>query len=86
MRFEDVVELYYFDEPLRQPFSRYLIKVENEIKSQISYYFTEKNEEYLDISNYNYVGKKNQRDIDRLIKILKGYVTKPTAYDNINHA
>ena len=61
---------------------RYLIKVENEIKSQISYYFTEKNgenqKEYLDTANYNYVGKKNQRDIDRLIKILEGYVTKPT--------
>ena len=69
---------------------RYLIKVENEIKSQVSYYFTEKNgenqKEYLDTANYNYVGKKNQRDIDRLIKILEGYVTKPTDYHYINHA
>ena len=80
-RFEDIVELYYFDELLRQLFLRYLIKVENGIKSQVSYYFTEKNgenqKEYLDTSNYNYAGKKNQRDIDRLIKILEGYVTKP---------
>ena len=57
---------------------KYLIKVENEIKSQVSYYFTEKNgenqTEYLDTANYNYVGRKNQRDIDRLIKILEGYV------------
>lgn len=69
---------------------RYLIKVENEIKSQVSYYFTEKNgksqKEYLDTSNYNYVGKKNQRDIDRLIKILEGDVTRPTDYNYINHA
>lgn len=43
-RFEDIVELYYFDESLRQLFLRYLIKVENEIKSQVSYYFTEKME------------------------------------------
>ena len=89
-RFEDIVELYYFDESLRQLFLRYLIKVENEIKSQVSYYFTEKNgenqKEYLDTANYNYVGKKNQRDIDRLIKILEGYVTKPTDYHYINHA
>ena len=89
-RFEDIVELYYFDESLRQLFMRYLIKVENEIKSQVSYYFTEKNgenqKEYLDIANYNYVGKKNQRDINRLIKILEGYVTKPTDYHYINHA
>lgn len=89
-RFEDIVELYYFDESLRQLFLKYLIKVENEIKSQVSYYFTEKNgesqKEYLDTSNYNYVGKKNQRDIDRLIRILEGYVTKPTDYHYINHA
>jgi len=32
-RFEDIAELYYFDELLRQLFLRYLIKVENEIKS-----------------------------------------------------
>jgi len=35
------------------------LKVENEIKSQISYYFTEKNGEsqqgYLDNANYNYI-------------------------------
>ena len=43
-RFEDIVELYYFDELLRQLFLRYLIKVENGIKSQVSYYFTEKME------------------------------------------
>ena len=69
---------------------RYLIKVENEIKSQVSYYFTERNgenqKEYLDRPNYNYTRKKNQRDIDRLIKILEGYVVKPTDYHYINHA
>ena len=79
-RFEDIVELYYFDELLRQLFLRYLIKVENGIKSQVSYYFTEKNgenqKEYLDTSNYNYSGKKNQRDIDRLIKKLEGVCYK----------
>ena len=36
-------------------------------------YFSEKNgenqKEYLDKSNYNYSGKKNQRDIERLIQI-----------------
>lgn len=55
-----------------------------------AYYFTEKNgedqKEYLDKSNYNYSGKKNKRDIDRLIKILEGYVTKPTDYNYINHS
>lgn len=89
-RFEDIVELYYFDESLRQLLLRYLIKVENEIKSLVSYYFTEKHgenqKEYLDTANYNYVGMKNQRDINHLIQILATYVTKPTNYHYINHA
>lgn len=89
-RFEDIVELYYFDESLRQLFLKYLIKAENEVKSLVSYYFTEKNgenqKEYLDTQNYNYVGKRNQKDIDKLISILSGYVTKPTDYHYINHA
>lgn len=42
--------------------------------------------EYLTTANYNYAGRKNQRDIDRLLKILEGYVTKPTEYHYINHA
>ncbi|MBO4952514.1 MAG: Abi family protein [Lachnospiraceae bacterium] len=85
-----MVELYYYDEGLRQLFLKYLIKVENEIKSEVSYYFTEKNGDnqsaYLDIKNYNYVGKKNQRDINSLINILRSYVTKSTDYQYINHA
>ena len=46
-KFDDIVELFYFDEALRQLFLKYLIKVENEIKSQISYVFTEKHGERL---------------------------------------
>ncbi len=88
--FKDIVALYYFDEQLRQLFLRYLIKVENEVKSMISYFFTEKHgenqQEYLNTHNYKYYGKKNIRDIDYLIKLLENYVTKPTDYHYINHA
>ena len=88
--FEDIVELYYFDEQLRQIFLRYLIKVENEVKSLVSYYFTEKHgenqQEYLNVHNYKYFGKKNIRDINYLVRILGTYVTKPTDYHYINHA
>lgn len=53
-------DIGYAKNILRQLFLRYLIKVENEIKSRISYYFTEKNgeekKEYLDTANYNYKG------------------------------
>ena len=89
-KFEDIVELYYFDEQLRQLFLRYLIKIENEIKSLVSYHFCEKYGEnqkaYLNPQNYQYHGKKNQDDINRLIKILESYVKKPTDYPYINHA
>lgn len=89
-KFEDIVELYYFDEQLRQLVLRYLIKVENELKSVVSYYFSEKNGEsqqaYLNLTNYNYNGKKNRKDVERLIKILNDLATKPSDYTYINHA
>lgn len=88
--FEDIVELYYFDEQLRQIFLKYLIKVENEIKSLVSYYFTakygESQQEYLNVHNYRYFGKRNIRDIDYLIRLLRNYAEKPTDYHYINHA
>ena len=90
IRFEDIVELYYFDEHLRQLVLKYLIKVENELKSLVSYYFSEKNGEsqqaYLNFTNYNYSGKRNRKDIERLIKILSDLATKPSDYTYINHA
>lgn len=88
--FEDIVELYYFDEQLRQTFLKYLIKAENEIKSLVSYYFTEKygenQKQYLDVHNYQYFGKKNVKDIDYLVHVLEKYVTRTTEYHYINHA
>lgn len=90
IKFEDIVELYYFDEHLRHLVLRYLIKVENELKSVVSYYFSEKNGEsqqaYLNANNYNNSGKKNRKDIERLIKILSDLATKPSDYTYINHA
>lgn len=87
--FEDIVELYYFDEKLRQLFLHYLIKVENEIKSLVSYYFTEEHgesqQEYLDVNNYKYSGR-NIKDINYLVRILNGYITKSTDYHYINHS
>jgi Abortive infection bacteriophage resistance protein len=89
-KFEEIVELYYFDEQLRELFLKYLIKVENQVKSLVSYYFTEKygekQKEYLNVHNYNYKGKKNIWDVDRLVKTMEGYTTKQTDYHYINHA
>lgn len=87
--FEDIVALYEFDENLRGLFLKYLQKIERQMKSYLSFYFCEKHgesqEKYLNRANYNYI-KKNQKDIDRLIRILKHYTDGRTDYQYINHA
>lgn len=68
---------------------KYLQKIERQMKSYLSFYFCEKHgesqEKYLNRANYNYI-KKNQKDIDRLIRILKHYTDGRTDYQYINHA
>ena len=36
--FDEIVELYYFDEQLRNLFLKYILQVERHFKSMISYY------------------------------------------------
>ena len=71
--FEEIVALYKFDENLRELFLKYLLMIEQNMRSQISYYFSQKNgdnqTEYLNINNYNNI-KKHTKGIKHLIKIL----------------
>jgi len=87
--FEDVFNLYCFDETLREINLRYLLKAEQQLKSMISYYFCEKYGDsqlaYLEKTNYNYTSCKNKNDIEKLVRILENYVTKETDYHYINH-
>ncbi len=89
--FDDIVNLYEFDRALREIFLSYILRVEDHLKSLLSYAFCKKYGEsqnaYLDKNNYNYLGKRNIRDIDRLTKtVLPKYVCGKTAYGYINHA
>ena len=88
--FEDIVNLYCFDETLRELTLRYLMKAEQQLKSMISYYFCEKygdmQSAYLTKSNYNYTTIQNKHDVDKLVKILESYANKKTDYHYINHA
>jgi abortive infection bacteriophage resistance protein len=54
--FEDIENLYYFDEALRELFFKYLLKVEQKLKSHISYCFSEDHGNSIDAytSLYNY--------------------------------
>ena len=88
-RFEDIVNLYEFDASLRELFLKYLLRVEWEIKSLISYHFCEKFGEnqvaYLNINNYNTSGK-NRTGVQKLVNVLNRYTSRPTDYNYINHA
>ncbi|MBQ8596742.1 MAG: Abi family protein [Lachnospiraceae bacterium] len=87
--FEDIVALYEFDEQLREIFLRYLLKIEGQIKSHLSFYFCQKygelQSEYLNPLNYNNI-KKNCGDITKLIKTMSRFTSGKTDYQYINHA
>lgn len=55
--FEEIVSLYKFDAELRELFFKYLLQIERQMRSLMSYYFTEmygaEQKQYLDANNYN---------------------------------
>lgn len=89
-RFEDIVQLYMFDEMLRELNLKYILKAEQQLKSLISYYFCDRYGDsqtaYLTKTNYDYTTPKNKRDIDKLVKLLNdNYISHNTDYPYINH-
>lgn len=86
--FEEIVAFYYFDDELRSLFLKYILHVERHMKSMISYHFSEKyganQNAYLNKYNYN-LTKKNQHEIQRLVKSLQKSVSFPTHYTYIAH-
>ena len=72
-----------FDEELRTPFLKYILHVERQLKSMLSYYFCEKYGEqqaaYLDVNNYN-VTRKTVGDITRLVNTLSKSISLPSHY------
>lgn len=59
--FEDIVALYYFDESLRELVFKYICRIEQKLRTEISYYFCNKYSsnqmDYLNSDNYNNRGK-----------------------------
>jgi abortive infection bacteriophage resistance protein len=84
--FEDIVNLYEFDEELRLLVFKYICHVEQKIRSQISYYFCDKyssnQTDYLNPLNYNQ-SKKNRSGITKLIQILDYNANHDTSHDYI---
>ena len=63
--FEDIVNLYDFDEELRLLVFKYICHIEQRIRSQVSYYFCEKysssQNDYLNPNHYNYSRRRMER-------------------------
>ena len=84
--FEEIVSLYEFDVELRELFFRYLLQIERNLRSLMSYYFTETygaaQKEYLNPQNYD-LTKKNKYTVERLIATLERAAnTQDYAYIN----
>lgn len=86
--FDEIVSLYCFDEKIRSIFLKYILHVERQMKSLVSYHFCEKYGEnqgkYLDSSNYN-LNKKNQNDIYKMVGCLAKAISLPSHFEYIVH-
>jgi len=86
--FEEIFSFYTFDEELRSLFLKYILKVEQHMKSMISYHFCEKYGEhqsgYLTDTNYN-LNRKNNIQVQRLVNSLSKAIATPSQYKYINH-
>lgn len=87
-RFEDLYELYCFDKELRSLFIEHILTVERNVKSSLSYHFCsvfgDEQTDYLNISNYDYTGKKIPM-IQNMLNIMSGQLRRDSDYIYIRH-
>ncbi|MCL2662353.1 MAG: Abi family protein [Oscillospiraceae bacterium] len=86
--FEEVVALYKYDESLRELFLKYILQIEQKMRSLLSYYFSMKHgnqqSKYLSPVNYDQSPKK-ARDLKRLIGVICNIVQTTTKYHYVAH-
>ena len=86
--FEDIYELYSFDNDLRNIFLKYILMAERNIKSSLSYHFCKEygdlQSDYLNVNNYDYTGKK-KNVINKMVKIMSGQLRYDSDYVYIRH-
>jgi len=86
--FEEIVALYRLDENLRGLSLKYLLQIEQAMRSMLSYYFTEKHGDiqtaYLSPQNYDNSPRKKQA-LSTLLGVLKTLALNSTDYPYINH-
>ena len=85
---KDIYSLYTFDDALRHILMKYILIVELNIKSLLSYSFCEKfgeNQiEYQNAVNYKYT-PDNQRDINDLIQIITNQINNAWKFSYVAH-
>lgn len=86
--FEEIVALYQFDASLRELFLKYLLLIEQKMRSLLSYYFAEyygaEQAHYLSPGSYDNI-KKNAKGIKKLIGILNRIAITSLDYPYITH-
>ena len=86
--FEDIYELYQFDNDLRNIFIKYILIAERNIKSSLSYHFChiygDQQEDYLNMNHYNDTDK-NEMVIKKMLKIMNGQLRVDSDYIYIRH-
>ena len=90
MNYSCVCRVYYFDEALRELFFKYLLKVEQNLKSHISYCFSEEHGNSIDATytslyNYDYQDTKKVPEIFRLLGEINRVITTNFNAVNLNH-
>ncbi|MCM1298193.1 MAG: Abi family protein [Firmicutes bacterium] len=71
--FEDIEQLYKFDEKLRLIILEHILLIERRVKASLSYHFSEDFKEvngYINADNYNYSGIQKIQEIIKLVSIL----------------
>lgn len=86
--FNDIYALYKFDESLRLLFLKYILIIERNIKSLISYEFCQRfgngQCEYFNATNYKYTSQ-NVENVNRFLSMLSSSYQKSKDYKYIEH-
>lgn len=71
--FEEIFALYKFDKSLKDIYLEYILKIENNIKSMIAYYFSENNgnDNYLKLSNFENFNDIHSISLEKKQKRIK---------------
>lgn len=84
----DIYAFYNYDMELRELFLKYILMIENHIKSLISYYFCQTygdlETDYLNANNYDY-NEQKQDDINKLIGKLRYSMTNYDSHPYLQH-